>query len=336
LMKIFLSILCFLCTSGLQAQNMVINASFEENEECPRGFNAGRYFPVDDVASLFGTADYFNRCSKGRMSTPKNFMGTQEPADGDAYVGIIFSAGSELIGLHLSEELKRDSIYYVSFCYSLAEGSKLVARKLGYGLFDKRVRGKKAATRGFDGFDSSVIKLEEYEDWVQFTQPYTAHGGESFIVIGGLTDWSSPDCDARMRETTKTNYKRGYFTNEGYYYIDQVYVGSTAPPSIEKSVVLADSSRVCMLPVISDYDFSSDSTLQFGPGTETTQNDKVYIYTMETPTEDVLNFILSLRSYFASIGYKPEQIEIVNMNKSDEGHQDEIYSGKMVKLVMQR
>jgi hypothetical protein len=335
-MKIFLSILCFLCTSGLQAQNMVINASFEENEECPRGFNAGRYFPIDDVEAAFGTPDYFNRCSKGRMSTPKNFMGTQEPLDGDAYAGLIITAGGELIGLQLSEELKVDSIYYVSFCYSLAEGSDLIPQKLGYGLFDKKVKLKKATAHGFDGFDSSAIKLEEYEGWVQCTQPYTAHGGESFIVIGGLIDCRVPDCGPRMRETTKANYKRGYFTNVAYYYIDQVYVGSTAPPSIEKSVVLADSSRVCMLPVISDYDFASDSTLQFGPGIETTQNDKVYIYTMETPTEDVLNFILSLRSHFASIGYKPEQIEIVNMNKSDEGHQDEIYSGKMVKLVMQR
>lgn len=96
--------------SSLMGQNLVPNGSFEEYTACPPSFGYAHY--ATGWQNLHtNSADYFNRCDTGLVAgVPFNTCGYQEPADGDAYVGLATTFPGlptyrEIVGTELLEPL---------------------------------------------------------------------------------------------------------------------------------------------------------------------------------------------------------------------------------------
>jgi hypothetical protein len=92
------------------AQNLVPNGSFEEYTVCPPSFGYAQY--ATGWQNLHtNSADYFNRCNTGLVAgVPYNSFGYQEPADGDAYMGLVTTfpglpSYREIVGTELLEPL---------------------------------------------------------------------------------------------------------------------------------------------------------------------------------------------------------------------------------------
>ena len=72
----------------LQAQNLVLNPSFEDTVQCPTNLDqlslaVGWYKPTG------ASSDYFNKCNiNGMVDVPQNGFGSENPKTGDAYAGI--------------------------------------------------------------------------------------------------------------------------------------------------------------------------------------------------------------------------------------------------------
>src|SRR5687768_8248495 len=72
----------------LFSQNLVPNGSFEDTVSCPD--NPGQVSRSVGWTNYSGSVDYYNSCaSAGFVSTPENIYGYQNPADGNAYIGIV-------------------------------------------------------------------------------------------------------------------------------------------------------------------------------------------------------------------------------------------------------
>ncbi len=120
-MKCALALLFLVLTQPIiKAQNLVSNGSFEEYTECPDYF--GQWPRVVGWTSPFLlSADYFNRCAGGVVcSVPFNQFGYQEPAHGNAYMGLATyqidaALGREMIATELSELLVPGVPVYVSY-----------------------------------------------------------------------------------------------------------------------------------------------------------------------------------------------------------------------------
>lgn len=73
---------------AVEAQNLVVNPSFEEYVHCPTDFSQ-----IDSVIgwqAIGGSPDYFNACADDTMTVPYNPAGYQWPSDGLGYAGVGF------------------------------------------------------------------------------------------------------------------------------------------------------------------------------------------------------------------------------------------------------
>jgi hypothetical protein len=119
-MKSILASLAFCLVDLALGQNLVPNGSFEEYVDCPYSF--GQWAQVVGWTSPFNhSADYFNRCAGGVIcSVPFNNFGYQEPAHGNAYMGLAtFNYQGpmyrEIIATDLTQSLQPGVPVYISF-----------------------------------------------------------------------------------------------------------------------------------------------------------------------------------------------------------------------------
>ena len=97
-------------TASLSGQNLVKNPSFEQFIMCPNDW--------DQIDRAIGwqaykdSPDYYNTCaSVDACSVPKNYIGYQYPASGNAYAGLILYVKSglgnyEMMGAQLVQALQ--------------------------------------------------------------------------------------------------------------------------------------------------------------------------------------------------------------------------------------
>ena len=109
--RIGVGIISGLITLGSVAQNLVPNGSFEEYTTCPEFFGYAQY--ATGWLNLHTiSADYFNRCQENLVvGVPFNTCGYQEPADGNAYMGMATTLPGldwyrEIVGIELAEPLQ--------------------------------------------------------------------------------------------------------------------------------------------------------------------------------------------------------------------------------------
>ena len=214
------------------AQNLVPNPSFEIYDTCPSDFSQPTPWMYEInhaagwVSPTLATSDYFNSCNLLSVGTPNNLAGYQPPLSGEAYAGFGLEYDSfgppqwyEYIQIKLTEPLKTDRSYKISFYVSLAE------------VFSDYATASIGAMASLNGLSSTTSEpqilfnpqirsnyfLTDTTEWMKIEGEYLAEGGEVFLTIGYFSNQNSIDT---------TSYKAGSPTESFfiYYYIDLVEV----------------------------------------------------------------------------------------------------------------
>ena len=182
------------------AQNLVPNGSFEDYSTCPDPNFFGQWQLIEGWTSPYTpSVDYYNRCAGGVVcSVPFNTCGYQEPADGDAYIGIItYVDGApfyrETFGCQLTEPLEPGVPVYVS--YRLSPG--------GFGSWDGNSAQYAAKGPGINFFtvypvdwstylfpNSAMVDmhgvLNDTSAWTTITGSFVPDSAYEYLVIGNF------------------------------------------------------------------------------------------------------------------------------------------------------
>lgn len=125
-------------------QNLVPNGSFEEYTQCPEFVGFAQY-ATGWLNLHTNSADYFNRCQANIVAgVPFNTLGYQEPADGNAYVGLATTFPGldwyrEIVGVELAEPLQAGNPVCLSFKMAVGgfgswDGGSAIFTAKGLGL----------------------------------------------------------------------------------------------------------------------------------------------------------------------------------------------------------
>jgi hypothetical protein len=221
--KIFIVIFLFL-VSKTNAQNLVLNPSFEDTITC-----TGTYaMPCNYwYWATYGSPDYFSEQPDINcvVPAPQSTAGFQYARTGIAYVGLgvftehtisAFINKREYVGGILSDTLKQGHEYCVSFYVSVAEEFKYVTDGIGlYLSVDSAVDYTINTNLSFVPQISNPAGNIIYDtlNWVQISGTYIATGGEKYLTIGNFKD----DANTMIDSTSST-------ANSAYYFIDDVSV----------------------------------------------------------------------------------------------------------------
>lgn len=250
-MKKTLIIYLLFVVGVLNAQNLVINPSFEMIRKPPTDIGQLGY-AYNWNSPTYGTPDLFSMMSKKKNSRiPINPFGIQDTCNGKNYIGIYTYSekGRELIEFiqgELDKEMIKGATYKIVFDYSLAEISSHVSITLGVHLSSKKYYPNDEFTKKvhYSAFTSNKEKLSNQSNWNRFSEIYRATGKEKYIIIGQI----------EHEKPIKTNGDGGY----AYYYIDNVSV--TLVDSIKEPPVKKENVIIHQNIVINNIYFESGSS----------------------------------------------------------------------------
>lgn len=223
---------------------MVENGSFEEI--------TGRLKRTGGIALANGwmsptktAADLFSSKTKGDIGTPDNFVGSEDPYDGDNYVGLrTFSYNGKEARNYISAKLKlplrKGAKYCVKFYASLAEGSKYASNNLGANFSKKQYNideDRSIMTETHVMHKDNVV-FNGLFGWDEVCGVYEARGGEKFITIGNFT----ADGTTTQERLKKPKGFMGQQVVAAYYYIDNISVKMI--DSYDECECEADASEV--------------------------------------------------------------------------------------------
>ncbi len=234
----------------LGAQNLVPNPGFEELIDCPNN-STGMYLAHDWFSPTNGTSDIFNAChpmSGGTIcpldtgntyldpwqwAVPTNVVGCQEPYSGNGYAGLYVYAledSREYIQVELLEELEFGETYYVQFYLSAADRMQYATDAIHIGFIADSIQYSTNFNYdfGIDLQNNVGNYLVDMDNWIQMDWEFVAEGNEKHIVIGNFLNNQNTDID------TINTPALGYYSRS-YYYIDDVYVGTENPNSIDET-----------------------------------------------------------------------------------------------------
>ena len=229
-MKKRLVILISLVVFKSNAQNLVLNPSFENTIPCWIFINLGTWQMqcTNWYSASGGSPDYFSETYDQMcyaLPVPQSTAGYQYARTGVAYVGLapffttIFPSyvnRREYIGGILSDTLKQGHEYCISFYVSVADGMKYVIDGMGlYLSVDSAVDYTINTNLSFMPQISNPSGNIIYDtlNWVQISGTYIANGGEKYLTIGNFKD----DANTMIDSTSST-------ANSAYYFIDDVSV----------------------------------------------------------------------------------------------------------------
>lgn len=230
---------CFCLIGHLVAQNLVPNNSFEIFDHCPP-YPGQIHESVAWDSPNNKTTDYFHTCSpmEDGASVPKNLLGVQAPATGQAYAGIrtwipVIEGNPvyrEYLGVTLIDELAASQKYLVQFKVSMAEASSHASGDFGI-YFSKKLLPSLPLYAVEPQIKNPIDRIvEETEGWVNVVDTFTAVGGETFLVLGNFKgdvemtrQLVSPQDDPKV-----------------YYYVDDVVVEACVVP--EETTFLTDTT----------------------------------------------------------------------------------------------
>lgn len=236
----------------LQAQNLVVNSSFENYTSCPQFRNDG-VLPTSWTQPTQGTADYFNACYQSTQTgpdVPANFMGNQNARTGSAYVGLLTTTSSnnqlvnyrEYIQSELSAPLIAGQTYTFEMYVSLAENSEFAFKGIGVYLSNTPVGLFGAST--VLPFTPQILMdsfITDKTGWTRIYRRIIATGGERYITIGNFNSSNTG------RTMSVPGGNGGGFNLMSYYYIDDVTLtydcfNITNTPKSTISVCKSDNS----------------------------------------------------------------------------------------------
>jgi hypothetical protein len=249
-MKVVL-LMVFLAYSNLFAQNLVYNGGFEDFENCPFSYTQIDFSGNWHNATV-GDADLYNSCSTNELvSVPNNTEGYsfQFPKTGNGYAGIISYVDdwlySEVIQQKMTNKLKKNVQYCISFYASLSNNSKYGIDNLGMLLSEDSVFSDNVSiTIGIPPTIKPANKncLIDTLNWTVVQGIYKATGNEKFLTIGRLEADSLTTVEIMNPISQATH---------SYYYIDDVSIIECRPPVLAsdtlidegQSVIIGDTSQ---------------------------------------------------------------------------------------------
>lgn len=225
----FLLVFVFIMFLGnsLLAQNLIANHSFENYKNCPVSISGFEALLEDVSLASSSSGDYFNQCGSLDFDVPANFKGTQDAADGSAYVGLYYYALNdyrEYAQLNTTKTLRPDHPYKISLKVSLAETSSLAIKNMSIYLVNSKVKlpNSNALTRSRmdmqDGVQFHEVKLEanntlsNTDDWVTLTAEFDAKGFENHIIIGNFNTNSNTELLGKEGPVLSSDFS--------YYFVD--------------------------------------------------------------------------------------------------------------------
>jgi len=223
-MKKFIICLCLFSAIKADAQNLVLNPSFEDTIAC-----TGTYaMPCNYwYWATYGSPDYFSEQPDINcvVPAPQSTAGFQYARTGIAYVGLglftqhiipTFINKREYVGGILLDTLRQGHEYCVSFYVSVAEEFKYVTDGMGLYLsvdsaVDYTINTNLSFVPQIENPAGNIIY--DTLNWVQISGTYIANGGEKYFTIGNFKD----DANTMIDSTSST-------ANSAYYFIDDVSV----------------------------------------------------------------------------------------------------------------
>jgi hypothetical protein len=235
-MRQLLSILFLTVSFTSQAQNLVINPSFEDTLQCPDWYGQiARCYSWDSYSR---DCEYFNLCSPSTsngVSVPSNFGGYQVAATGHAYAGFtsygyLQNNYREYIGGNLMSPMTIGTKYYISFKVNLAVNSS----NLNYAT-DKI--GAKFSTVAYTAFvspapitNSAAIYttsiISDTTNWTLIAGSFVADSAYTHIMIGTFFR------DSLLNTMLMTSMGTPKWA---YYYLDDICVSTdslTCPQTV--------------------------------------------------------------------------------------------------------
>ncbi len=219
------------------AQNLVPNPGFEDAWTCPDSYTKEQItnFLPGWIVPNHATPDYFNRCNKEDVGVPNNFVGSMEPKEGNAYVGLILKESynpkdvtfnpekneysREYLSSKLLKPLKRTKLYCISFYWALAKFSDYAVDGIGIYFSKEKIHIK---NDGIITAKQQLFKkdklLKTKNKWEEFCGVIMPHGGEKYITIGNFT--ATKDIQYSKIDSIENNLLSKY----AYYLIDDVQV----------------------------------------------------------------------------------------------------------------
>ena len=210
--------------NGCQAQNLVLNPSFEEHQGCPFDFNQSQMTHILSWKQIGqGTPDYFNSCSKS-VGVPDNVFGSEPAATGKAYAGFVnYTFNKKNYREYLSSELIRPlnpgelvcieiSISSADLCNFVTDGCGIILSKN-----ELRQNGMTCLEMKATIENPHLYILDQRDGWVKMGDVYRASGGERFITIGNFKS----DRATKILHSTGNDKGMGDYS---YLYVDDVVV----------------------------------------------------------------------------------------------------------------
>ena len=268
--KILLFLFIIVCGWCVQAQNLVLNCSFEDTVYCPNDNGIlGSISECKDWYSAgteYSTPDYFKACGQYPMmpsSVPYNSMGFQNAATGNSYAGIVpwiiedsitAQSEKEFIGTKLITPLAIGQRYFVSFkvSFTVNIASDYASNKTG-ALFStvKYSNANLALIKNFAHIYTNEI-ITDTANWVPIKGWFTADSAYQYINIGNFFDNAHTD--------TLRFYNIQYWGNASYYYIDNVCVSlNSTQCECTRSVNIKENKPESLISV--NYDAESKNVI---------------------------------------------------------------------------
>ncbi len=250
-------------------KNLVQNGGFETLDG--RLKKAGQIEVAKHWISPTGMkADLFSASVKDPVSTPKNYMGGEEPAEGDNYAGIrAYSYNDKMVRTYIQTELlgplKKDMQYCVSFKVSLSERSKYSSNNLAAHLSKKPLETEEKISLLVEDVENKHSKNKVFDavfNWETVCHIFKADGGEKFLTIGNF-DTNKKTKYGKMKKPKNIS---GTQTYDAYYFIDDVQVfllDSAAECNCEKEDLTKDEvETIYVSTVISKRELKTPELLE--------------------------------------------------------------------------
>lgn len=229
--KLLLVVCLFLLKNTLLSQtNLIQNGSFETFVNLNQPSFYGKfwvynpsYTQIVDNWLTINSPDHFDSAFiPGGYNVPYSRFGNSFAKTGNAYAGIcVFDLRfdyQEYSYQHLTNPLKADSVYCLSFFTARADRTPFAIKSIG-ALLSVNVP---TLTGGYISATPQITNnsnfLTDTVNWQEIKGCYTAQGGEEYITIGNFNTNSNID----TLRILSTNPLMGVGTDISYYYIDSV------------------------------------------------------------------------------------------------------------------
>lgn len=220
--KIILCLILFSADFAGKGQNLVPNGDLEQYSSCPTSMSQ-----LDKLLFWFnpavlpggGSPDYFNLCAPVALSIPNNFWGFQPARSDRGYSGIYLrtenlSEYREYMEVPLTSALIANGCYHFEMYVNLGNICRYTTDDIGIYFSDTVITGiNNYNTLPYNPqINNATGNTFDSLNWILVSGNYTAHGGESYLIIGNFKNDANTD-------TIVINNSATY---DPYVYIDDV------------------------------------------------------------------------------------------------------------------